>query len=118
MRRALLVGLFILLLGDTALAQSVIRLARIAEIPDQYVGGEILRAVYARLDITVEFVDAPSPRALALSSTGSVDGEIHRIAAVARQYPTLIQITPPINHIEPAAFVSSLQLEIRGWDSI
>jgi polar amino acid transport system substrate-binding protein len=44
MRRACFAGLFILLLHNTASAQSIIKLARIAEIPDQFVGGEILRA--------------------------------------------------------------------------
>jgi hypothetical protein len=37
--------------AGTSSAQSVIRLARIADTPDQYVGGEMLRAVYARLNI-------------------------------------------------------------------
>jgi polar amino acid transport system substrate-binding protein len=40
-----------LLATGSSQAQSVIRLARIADIPDQYVGGEMLRAVYARLNI-------------------------------------------------------------------
>ena len=115
MRRACFAGLFILLLHNTASAQTIIKLARIAEIPDQFVGGEILRTVYRRLNITVEFVDVPSKRALALSSSGAVDGEVHRIANLARDYPTLIEISPPINYIEPAVFTTSLRFEVRGW---
>jgi len=118
MRRAFIAGVLVLLLQDTVSAQSLIRLTRIAGIPDQFVGGEILRAVYGRLGIDVEFVDVPSQRALALSSSGAADGEIHRIAAVAQQYPTLIRIEPSINFIEPAAFTTALTLEVSGWDSI
>ena len=118
MRRAFLASLLVLLLQQTAAAQPVIRIARIADIPDQYVGGEILRAIYRRLAIAIELVDLPSKRALALSSTGAIDGEVHRIANVANEYPTLIRIAPPINYIEPAAFTTSLQFEVRGWDSI
>lgn len=98
--------------------QSVIRLARIADIPDQFVGGEILRAVYARLNISVEFADVPGKRALALSSAGELDGEVQRIANLAQTYPTLVQISPPINYIEPSVFATTLRLDVHGWDSI
>lgn len=99
-------------------AQSVIRLARIANIPDQYVGGEILRAVYARLNIKVEFEDVPGKRALALSSAGELDGEIQRIGNLAHDYPTLVQISPPINYIEPSVFTTTLHFDVQGWESI
>ncbi len=107
-----------LLSGIPSHAQSVIRLARIADIPDQYVGGEILRTVYARLNIKVEFEDIPGKRALALSSAGQLDGEIQRIAGLSRDYPTLLQISPPINYIEPAVFTTKLRFDVKGWNSI
>jgi ABC-type amino acid transport substrate-binding protein len=107
-----------LVTGIPAHAQSVIRLARIADIPDQYVGGEILRAIYGRLNIAVEFADVPGKRALALSSAGELDGEVHRIANLAQTYPTLLQISPAINYIEPSVFTTALRFDVRGWDSI
>jgi ABC-type amino acid transport substrate-binding protein len=110
--------MLVVLLHAPCHAQSTIRLARIADVPDQFVGGEILRAVYGRLRIAVEFIDAAGARALALSSSGAVDGEVHRIASVGRDYPSLIQLTPAINYIEPAAFTTSLDFEVHGWDSI
>jgi polar amino acid transport system substrate-binding protein len=118
MWRMIFVCLWMLLSGIPCHAQSVIRLARIADITDQYVGGELLRAVYARLNITVEFEDVPGKRALALSSAGELDGEIQRIANVSRDYPTLIRISPPINYIEPSVFTTSLRFDVHGWDSI
>jgi ABC-type amino acid transport substrate-binding protein len=118
MWRILLVCIAMLVTGYPTHAQSVIRLARIADIPDQFVGGEMLRAVYARLNIAVEFADVPGKRALALSSAGELDGEVHRIANLAQTYPTLVQISPPINYIEPSVFTTTLRFEVRGWDSI
>ena len=107
-----------LLAAAPSQAQELIRLARIADIPDQYVGGEMLRAVYAKLDIRLEFEDVPGKRALALSSAGEVDGEIQRIGTLARDYPTLIQVTPAINYIEPAVFTTKLRFDVAGWNSI
>ncbi|TWB01482.1 substrate-binding periplasmic protein [Bradyrhizobium stylosanthis] len=107
-----------LLLAAPSQAQDLIRLARIADIPDQYVGGEMLRAVYAKLNIKLEFEDVPGKRALALSSAGEVDGEIQRIGTLSRDYPTLVQVTPAINYIEPAVFTTRLHFDVAGWDSI
>ena len=107
-----------LLLAAPSQAQQLIRLARIADIPDQYVGGEMLRAVYAKLDIKLEFEDVPGKRALALSSAGEVDGEIQRIGTLSRDYPTLVQVTPAINYIEPTVFTTKLHFDVAGWNSI
>lgn len=118
MWRTLLIGALLLLQASPTQGQSVIRLARIADIPDQYVGGEMLRAVYARLNIKLEFEDVPGKRALALSSAGELDGEIQRIANLTKDYPTLIQISPPINYIEPSVFTTGLRFDVAGWNSI
>lgn len=93
-------------------------LSRLADVPDQYVGGELLKVVYGRLDMRVEFVDVEGRRALALSSSGQVDGEIQRIAEVAQSHPTLLRVSTPINYIEPAVFTIEHAFEIRGWPSI
>jgi polar amino acid transport system substrate-binding protein len=117
MWRIVLLGA-LLLYGSPSQAQSVIRLARIANIPDQFVGGEMLRAVYATLNIKLEFEDVPGKRALALSSAGELDGEIQRIGILSREYPTLVQVAPAINFIEPSVFTTKLHFDVAGWDSI
>jgi ABC-type amino acid transport substrate-binding protein len=118
MWRILFICISMLMTSIPSHAQSVIKLARIADIPDQFVGGEILRAVYARLNISLEFADVPGKRALALSSAGELDGEVHRIANLAQTYPTLVQISPAINYIEPSVFTTTLRIDVKGWDSI
>ncbi|WLB57638.1 substrate-binding periplasmic protein [Bradyrhizobium japonicum] len=107
-----------LLAAGPSQAQQLIRLARIADIPDQYVGGEMLRAVYAKLNIKLAFEDVPGKRALALSSAGEVDGEIQRIGTLSSDYPTLIRVTPAINYIEPTVFTTKLRFDVAGWNSI
>ena len=110
-------------LSGLALAQSsatlaTIFLSRLARVPDQHVGGEILREVYARLNIKIDFIDVEAKRALALSNAGETDGEIQRIANISKDYPALIQLSPPINYIEPTVFTTTLKFDVQGWESI
>jgi len=99
-------------------APTVLRLARLEGVPDQWIGGEILRVAYARLGIEVQFVAVPALRSLVESSEGRVDGEVQRVLNVENQYPTLLSVKPSINYIEPSAFVKKLDLKVQGWASI
>lgn len=95
-----------------------LRLARVAGVPDQMVASQILAVVYDRLHIPVSFVDLPGPRALILTSTGALDGEVARNADVAADYPALIRVEPAINTVEPTAFSKSARIPITGWESL
>ncbi len=111
-------NLFTLALCLTANAQTTLRIARIEKIPDQFVGGEILKAVYKHLNISIELVDRPAKRALMESSTGMLDGEVQRNIHVETQYPTLKVVRPAINYIEPSVFSVKYRFEIKAWDNI
>lgn len=105
--------------AGVASGQTILRLGRLQNVPDQFLGGEILLAVYKRLGITVEFMDLPAKRSLLESSEGRVDGEIQRILAVQDQYPTLVAVQPSFNFIEPAAFVrTGASVRVNGWNSL
>ena len=120
-RRWLQAGTGACLLGAFGMtgAQTVVRIARLENVPDQFLGGELLVAIYKRLGISVEFVDLPAKRSLIESSEGRVDGEVQRILAVQEQYPTLVAVQPSFNSIEPSAFVrSGVSLRVDGWKSI
>ncbi|MBI5593655.1 MAG: transporter substrate-binding domain-containing protein [Deltaproteobacteria bacterium] len=108
----------IIALCATSYAQFPLRIARIENIPDQFVGGEILKVAYSRLNIPIELVDLPAKRALMDSSKGKLDGEVHRNINVQKQYPSLILIRPAINYIEPSVFSKIYRFEVKGWDSI
>lgn len=102
----------------SAFAQPPLRIARIENIPDQFVGGEILKVVYSRLNIPMELVDLPAKRALVESSEGRLDGEVHRNIMVQTQYPSLVMIRPALNYIEPSVFSKKERFEVKGWNSI
>jgi polar amino acid transport system substrate-binding protein len=108
----------IIALCSTAYAQPPLRIARIENIPDQFVGGEILKVVYGRLNIPMELVDMPAKRALLESSAGDLDGEVQRNMNVQSQYPSLIMLRPAINYIEPSVFSKKFRFQVNGWDSI
>lgn len=103
---------------SAAYAEPPLRFARIENIPDQFVGGEILKVVYSRLNVPIELVDMPAKRALVDSSEGRLDGEVHRNINVQKQYPTLLMLRPAINYIEPSVFSTKYRFEVRGWASI
>lgn len=105
-------------LCSAAYAEPPLRFARIENIPDQFVGGEILKVVYSRLNIPIELVDLPAKRALVDSSEGRLDGEVHRNVNVQKQYPTLLMVRPAINYIEPSVFSTKYRFVVSGWDSI
>jgi len=113
-------GIIFFLFGicSTAFAQLPLRIARIENIPDQFVGGEILKVVYSRLNMPIELVDLPAKRALMESSAGRLDGEVQRNIMVQTQYPTLVMVRPALNYIEPSVFSKNERFEVKGWDSI
>jgi polar amino acid transport system substrate-binding protein len=99
-------------------AQAPLHLARIENMPDQALGSELLRVVYGRLGIAVEFVDLPARRALLESSAGRLDGEVQRIADVHNEFPSLIVVGPALNVIEPSAFAKRADIVVDGWESL
>lgn len=99
-------------------AQSVLRIARIENVPDQQVGAEILAVVYNKLSIQVHFVDGTAKRSLLESSEGRLDGEIQRVLDVQNEYPTLLAVQASINYIEPMAFTKRANFLVSGWDSL
>lgn len=112
------IAFLLVALSSSAYGEPPLRFARIENIPDQFVGGEILKAVYGRLHIPIELVDMPAKRALLDSSTGVLDGEVHRNINVRIQYPSLIMLEPAINYIEPSVFSKRHRFEVKGWTSI
>ena len=110
---ALLVVSFIFFCS-TAYAQEPLRFASIINTPDQMVGAEILKLAYKRLGIPIIIVEMPGKRALVESSEGRVDGEVHRIFRVGKDYPTLIRVPTPINYIEPTVFSKRVKFTVSG----
>jgi len=95
-----------------ASAQQPLTFTQIVDTPDQAIGAVILKAAYEKLDIPVKFVILPGKRALAESSEGRADGEVHRIFEIGAEYPTLLRVPTPINYIEPSVFSKKHEFEV------
>ena len=87
-----------------ASAEEPMTFTQIVDTPDQMIGAVIVEAAYQKLGIPVNFLILPGKRALAESSKGRADGEVHRIFEIGAQYPTLLRVPTPINYIEPSVF--------------
>lgn len=98
MRHCIIIILF-LLAPVFAQAGQTLRFGYIDQ-PLSYMSLAVLKAAYKKLGYTIETAKGPAARILADSNAGLTDGEVHRIAAIAPQYPNLIRVDVPINTVE------------------
>lgn len=59
-------------------------------------GQQLIRAMYQNCGLEVEFLEAPSARALSLAETGWTDGELARIPSVVSPHSDLVPLQPPL----------------------
>jgi polar amino acid transport system substrate-binding protein len=95
-----------------ASAQQPLTFTQIVDTPDQAIGAVIVKAAYEKLGTPVKFAILPGKRALAESSEGRADGEVHRIFEIGSAYPTLLRVPTPINYIEPSVFSKKHGFEV------
>jgi len=114
-RTGCIFGLVLTLLWiGIASAQEPLTFTQIVNTPDQAVGAVIVKAAYEKLGIPVKFAISPGKRALAESSKGRADGEVHRIFEIGDEYQTLLRVPTPINYIEPTVFSKTHDFEVTG----
>jgi polar amino acid transport system substrate-binding protein len=115
MRRLQGICLTVLLIcvSIAASAQQKLVLSTIERSPNGAIGAAVLKVAYQKLGIEVEVYQTSGKRALMVSSSGTVDGEVLRIGAVAQSFPTLIQIDVPIKKLMLAVFRK--KSEISSW---
>ena len=113
MRSGYISGMVLTLLWlGIASAQPPLKFSQIVDTPDQVIGAVIVKAAYEKLGIPVKFEILPGKRALAESSEGRADGEVHRIVEIDDEYPTLLRVPTPINYIEPSVFSKKHEFEV------
>ena len=109
--------LIILLLSSAAWAEQNVRLGYIGA-PLSYTSLSVLKVAYEKIGYTVEAVQAPGERSLTDSAAGLTDGEVHRIKAIESQYPSLIRIDIPINHVEGMLISCNKEYQINSVDEL
>ncbi|MGB1236704.1 MAG: substrate-binding periplasmic protein [Pseudomonadales bacterium] len=99
-------------------ASSELVFAQIVNTPDQRVGAQIIEAAYAKLGYTVRTVEMPGKRALKESSSGRLDGEVHRIFEIADEYTSLVRVPTPLNYIESAVFTRDQDFTVTDCQAL
>ena len=118
MKKFLLILTITIFLTKVLNAQPILIFAQIRDTPDQIIGAEILKVAYGKIGISIKMVDMPGKRALTESSSGRVDGEVHRIVEIADEYPTLLKVPTPINYIEPSVFSKKHNFKITNCSAL
>ncbi|CTQ51595.1 Bacterial extracellular solute-binding proteins, family 3 [Roseibium album] len=101
-----------------ASAQQKLVLSTIERSPNGAIGAAVLKVAYKKLGIEVEVYQTSGKRSLMVSSSGTVDGEVLRIGAVAQSFPTLIQIDVPIKKLKLAVFRKKSELTSWTFDDL
>ncbi len=119
MRTGYLFGMVLIFLWiGIASAHQPLTFTQIVDTPDQAIGAVIVKTAYKKLGIPVKFEILPGKRALAESSDGRADGEVHRIVEIGNQYPTLLRVPTPINYIEQSVFSKKHEFEVTDCPAL
>lgn len=114
-----IVLVFLLFVTPSAMAEQ--RKLSIAGIGDSIFSAQaiaVLTEAYGRAGIDIEVVRFPAARALAVSSSGAMDGELERIEEVGEQYPSLIRVNPPVHFLDAAVFSMNKPVELKGINTL
>ncbi len=82
----------------------------------------LLKEAFKRNGVGFDAKSYPSPRALRMSNSGSLDGELHRVSDFHEvsegQYPNLVRIECNLLSIYIAAFSNNSDVEISDWNQL
>ena len=85
---------------------------------DQLVSAEIIKVVYQKIGISVDFVKLPGKRSLKESDQGRIDGEVSRVSEVGDEYSNLIKVSTPITFIEATVFSARHFFDITSCEAL
>ncbi len=79
---------------------------------------KIVSSIYKRLGYDVIVNQYPAKRALKMSNSGAVDGELFRIKGMQRFYPNLRIVPTAIDTIKAQALSIDLDIQINDWHDL
>ncbi|MDM8517618.1 transporter substrate-binding domain-containing protein [Desulfobacterales bacterium HSG16] len=82
------------------------------------ISARVLQEAYHQLGIQISYKALPPYRALQMSNSGKMDGELTRIAGLENEFKNLIPVSVPINSLEHVVFTKNLQFTVEGWESL
>jgi len=78
----------------------------------------IMIEVYKRIGFEIEIMPLPGKRALAISNSGKVDGELFRLEGINKKWSNLIPVSVPINFMEGVVITKGKSFNVEGWESL
>ena len=101
---------------------SALTMSVFESLPLNIVHSKMLKEIYERAEIPLDFVAIPAERSLSQSTRGIIDGEVVRLHKIGDLYPTLIRVPTSYTSFETSAFsmTQSIQEEIQqdGWNAL
>ncbi len=114
-----LVGVILLAAVHLLQAQTTIAISTFEEDTAVVRASLLLKQAYEKLGVSMELVRLPASRALIEANNGvQIDGELIRIAGLAKQYPNLVQIPVMIANFKISVFSKTIDFDVNGWDSL
>ena len=110
-----LISLMMFSLNTTA---KQIKLSTLAGMYVIDICSEVLAEAYQRAGISLQIEKFPAKRALILSNSGKVDGEVARIKGAEKKYPNLVQVAPKICSMASRVYVKNTEIKLNGWESL
>ncbi len=111
------IGFLLILLSELAFSQQKLELAKLKNLPDQFIGEYILEAAYKKLNMSLEFQLLPASRALQNSNKGLLDGEIQRVDLIDEKMPNLIKVPVVLNYVDSCFFFRK-KMQYTGFDAL
>ncbi|MDM4767006.1 transporter substrate-binding domain-containing protein [Pelomonas sp. SE-A7] len=75
----------------------------------------VLQRAYQEAGQKLEWVELPNRRALQALLGGEVDGNLHRVKALADSQPKLVRVETPIGSSAVRAYTMRADMELDGW---
>ncbi len=88
------------------------------EFPTKLIAIRVVREAYRRIGITIEVKEYPALRALHISNSGLVDGELFRGEGVNKKFSNLMVVPIPLFENEWVAFSKDKSIQVNGCQSL
>ncbi len=115
-----LFGLVLVLATATAIHAAPLRIGSWDQRTDPLTMGSeaVLSLAYAEAQLPVEFVNLPLRRAMSMMLNDELDGNLHRVAALALEQAGLVRVETPINATVVRAYTRSATFNPTSWQDL
>lgn len=107
----------LIFLNFTSSANEIV-VSGIKESMNSHISYLVLKEAYEALGFNLVWKPLADDSSLRPANQGQVDGELHRIDGIQKQYTNLIKVPTRINKMQATAVSHDKNLKINGWSSL